>query len=78
MSDKVVNHGLLTRPYLKEQDHKSDMEVNTSSLLVLVIMVAIASCASFQAQVPEKVQSPGYQNVRLMDDRSLKAGFYER
>ena len=78
MSDKVVNHGLLTRPYLKEQDHKSDMEVNMSSLLVLVVMIAIASCASFEAPVLEKAQSPGYQKVRLIDDRSMKAGFFER
>jgi hypothetical protein len=78
MSDKVVNHGHLTRLQLKEQDHKSDMKVNMSSLLVLVVMIAIASCASFEAPVLEKAQSPGYQKVRLMDDRSLRAGFIER
>jgi hypothetical protein len=49
-----------------------------SSLLVLVVMIAIASCASFEAPVPERVQSPGYQKVRLIDDRSMKAGFFER
>ena len=49
-----------------------------SSLLVLVVMIAIASCASFETPVLEKVKSPGYQKVRLMDDRSLRAGFFER
>jgi hypothetical protein len=54
------------------------MEVNMSSLLVLVVMIAIASCASFEAPVLEKAQSPGYQKVRLIDDRLMKAGFFER
>ena len=57
-----------TRLNQKEQDHKSDMEVFMSYLLVL----------TFQFSASEKIHYPGQQDDRHLDDFSRRDGFFNR
>jgi hypothetical protein len=44
----------------------------------LFALLLVASCASFMDVELKEPESPGYQNSRQLDDRSLKSGFLER
>jgi len=44
----------------------------------LLILLLVASCASFLDVEIKDPESPGYQNSRQLDDRTLKSGFLGR
>jgi hypothetical protein len=47
-------------------------------LLLLIICAILISCSSLESRVLDKVQSPGYQFSRPMDEKSLEASFLEK
>jgi hypothetical protein len=67
-----------TRLNQKEQDHKSDMEVFMSYLLVLIMSLFLFSCSTFQFSASEKIHYPGQQDDRHLDDFSRRDGFFNR